>query len=114
MKRATIMPALALTLLALAACGSARRSVPFAGPMTIADPQVELGERVFMRECSVCHPRGEAGLAPGINNKPLPEFLIRFQVRNGLGAMPAFSREHVTPEELDAIVEYLEHMRRRG
>lgn len=37
-----------------------------------------------------------------INNKPLPGFLIKFQVRNGLGAMPAFSKEHVSPEELDA------------
>ncbi|HEY9552835.1 c-type cytochrome [Allosphingosinicella sp.] len=114
MKCITALPALALALLALSACGSARRSVPVAGPMAIADPQVALGERVFMRECSVCHPRGEAGLAPGINNKPLPEFLIKFQVRNGLGAMLSFSEEHVSPEELDAIVEYLEHMRGRG
>lgn len=114
MKCAAAIPALALVLLALAACGSARRSVPVAGPMAIADPQVALGERVFMRECSVCHPRGEAGLAPGINNKPVPEFLIKFQVRHGIGAMPSFSEEQVSPVELDAIVEYLEYMRRRG
>src|SRR3546814_14577651 len=87
---------------------------PYTTLFRSADPQVALGERVFMRECSVCHPRGEAGLAPGINNKPLPEFLIKFQVRNGLGAMLSFSEEHVSPEELDAIVEYLEHMRGRG
>ena len=114
MSHVVAFPALAVALLAVSACGSARRSVPVAGPMAIDDPQVALGERVFMRECSVCHPRGEAGLAPGINNKPIPEFLIKFQVRNGLGAMPSFSKEQVTPEELDAIVEYLEHMRRRG
>lgn len=114
MKSALVLVAAALAMASLTACGSSRRSVPVAGPMQIADPQVALGERVFMRECSVCHPRGEAGLAPGINNKALPEFLIKFQVRNGLGAMPSFSEEHVTPEELDAIVEYLEYMRRRG
>lgn len=114
MRRAIGSAAMALALLALASCGSARRSVPVAGPMMIADQQVALGEQVFMRECSVCHPRGEAGLAPGINNKSLPEFLIKFQVRNGIGAMPSFSEEHVTPEELDAIVEYLQHMRGRG
>lgn len=106
--------AIIAAVLALAACGSSRRSVPVAGPMQIADPQVALGERVFMRECSACHPRGEAGLAPGLNNKPLPEFYIKFQVRNGLGAMPSFSEEQVTAEELNAIVEYLEHMRRRA
>ncbi len=106
--------AIIAAVLALAGCGSARRSVPVAGPMQIADPQVALGERVFMRECSACHPRGEAGLAPGLNNKPLPEFYIKFQVRNGLGAMPSFSEEQVTAEELNAIVEYLEHMRRRA
>lgn len=113
MIRALAMPALALALLALSSCGSSRRGVPVAGPINITDPQVALGERVFMRECNVCHPRGEAGLAPGINNKPLPGFLIKFQVRNGLGAMPAFSEQHVTPEELDAIVDYLEYMRQR-
>src|SRR3546814_14347691 len=114
MKCITALPALALALLALSACGSARRSVPVAGPMAIADPQVALGERVFMRECSVCHPRGGAGLAPGINNQPLPEFLLKFPVRHGLGAMLSFSAELVSPAELETRVEIRGTMGGRG
>lgn len=99
--------------LAVVGCGTARRDVPVAGPMNIADPQVAQGERVFMRMCSPCHPRGEAGLGPAINNKPLPDFLIKFQVRHGLGAMPAFGKKTLSEPDLRAIVAYLDHMKKR-
>lgn len=101
-------------LLLLVACGSARRGIPIAGPMNLANSQAAYGERVFMQKCSQCHPRGEAGLAPAINNKPLPAFLIRFQIRHGIGAMPAFSEDELSDSEVEAIIIYLEHMRGRG
>lgn len=113
MIRAAALTLTGAALFAMAACGSSRRSVPVSGPMMIPNAKVAMGERAFMETCNACHPRGEAGLAPGINNKPLPEFLMKFQVRHGLGAMPSFSEEEVTPEELDAIVEYLKYMRQR-
>lgn len=113
MKRALAMTGLAVLVAAIAACGSSRRSVPVAGPMAISDPRIALGEQVFMRECSACHPEGEAGLAPGINNKPLPAFLIRFQIRNGLGAMPALSEQEISDREVDAVIDYLQYMRGR-
>jgi hypothetical protein len=55
--------------------------------------------------------RREAGLAPGINHMPLPDFLVRFQVRNGLGAMPAFGPDQISDAELDALVTYLNELR---
>lgn len=106
--------ALLLAFSLLTACGSARRDIPVAGPMRYADARVAEGERVYTRECSLCHPRGEAGLAPAINNKPLPAFLIRFQIRHGLGAMPAFPESELSDAEVDAIIAYLMHMRARG
>jgi mono/diheme cytochrome c family protein len=60
-----------------------------------------------MKYCHQCHPRGEAGIGPALNNKPLPGFLIRFQIRSGLGAMPAFPERVVGNEELDVLVAYL-------
>jgi len=51
-------------------------------------------------------------LAPAINNKPLPGFLMKFQVRHGIGAMPAFSKRELPPDELDAVVKYLKALRR--
>ena len=92
-------------------CGSARRGVPVQPPVQLTDAQAEQGRRVYMRFCNGCHPGGEAGLGLGINNKPLPGFAIRFQVRHGLGVMPSFSEEVISDEQLDALSKYLVALR---
>ena len=103
-----------LLALALAGCGSARRGEPYtAAPATPSDARLALGERVFDLNCSQCHPGGEGGLGPAINNKPLPGWLMKIQVRAGLGKMPAFSSEEISGEELDALVRYLGWLRRQ-
>lgn len=103
-----------LWILGAAASGcSARRGIPVAGPLETSSPEVLQGRVAFDRHCSNCHPGGARGLAPAINNKPLPGFLIRFQVRHGLGAMPAFSEREIPREELDGIVAYLKELRRK-
>ncbi|MBF0335497.1 MAG: cytochrome c [Alphaproteobacteria bacterium] len=99
--------------LLLAACGSARRGEPIVGPIAFS-PAASRGERAYMRVCHQCHPGGEAGLGPSLNDKPLPGFLIRFQARHGLGAMPAFDAGRVGGDELDDIVTYLGALRRAG
>ncbi|CAN5827949.1 hypothetical protein BH23GEM6_BH23GEM6_22040 [soil metagenome] len=100
-------------LLTAAACGTARRSEPLTGEHHLASAQLVRGEIVYSLQCAQCHPGGEAGLGPSINDKPLPTWLIRFQVRNGLGVMPAFSREQISPEDLDALILYLKVLRRQ-
>jgi mono/diheme cytochrome c family protein len=90
---------------------SARRGEPIVGSLAISEPGIARGQQVFHRQCHQCHPGGEAGLGPAINNKPLPGFLIKFQVRTGLGAMPAFSQNEISPEELDNLVDYLKALR---
>ncbi|MEX2542963.1 MAG: cytochrome c [Trueperaceae bacterium] len=101
-----------LALLLLVACGPAYRGEPLYGPLNVSDPQVAHGEQVFDAHCHQCHPGGDAGLGFGINDKPLPGWLIKFQVRHGLGAMPSFSQEQIDDEELDALVAYLFALRR--
>jgi mono/diheme cytochrome c family protein len=76
-------------------------------------PEERHGEQVFMRYCHACHPGGEAGLAPGIADKPLPRALMRLQVRAGLGAMPAFSEEELPAKDLDALLDYVVALRRQ-
>lgn len=91
----------------LAACGTARR---LDAPVALAaaqDPQLARGRQVFMRNCHQCHPHGEAGLGPAVNTMYAPAFLIRTQVRRGLGAMPAFPESVLSAEELDALVRYI-------
>lgn len=103
-----------LLLATLAACGSARRGEPLVGPMPMAEPRLANGQIAFMANCHQCHPKGEAGLGPAINNKPLPGFLMKLQVREGFGAMPAFSPAEISESELDDIVVYLQALRHGG
>ena len=114
--RACAAAATALTLLPalLAGCGQAQRGEPFAPPVRLASAEAEAGQRVFMTYCHQCHPGGAAGLGPALNNKPLPGFLIKYQVRHGLGAMPEFDEQQISDEELDRLVAYLLELRRAG
>ena len=104
----------ALAAVVLAACGSPRRSAAIDGPLRIDDPDVARGRIVYAHYCHRCHPGGEAGLGPSLNEKPLPEFLIRFQVRHGLGAMPAFSERTIDAADLDRLVTYMKARRASG
>ncbi|HLP17359.1 MAG TPA: cytochrome c [Bacteroidota bacterium] len=103
-----------LSCLALEGCTGARKSEPFGGPLSVTDEHVENGRDVFMKDCNKCHPLGESGLGPALNNKwYLPSFMIRFQVRHGLGAMPSFPRNRIPNQELDDLIDYLKAMRKR-
>jgi mono/diheme cytochrome c family protein len=82
-----------------------------AGPLALGDADVRRGHEVFLAHCNQCHPGGEAGLGPAINNKPLPGFMIKLQVRKGVGAMPGFSSHEIEGGDLDALVAYLEALR---
>ena len=103
---------LALTALMSTGCGSARRSEPIKGAVAINDPRVAHGRDVWMMKCNRCHPGGEAGLGPATNDKPLPEFLIATQIRTGLGAMPAFSKEEMSDADVAAVIAYMKAIRR--
>jgi len=67
-----------------------------------------------MKHCNQCHPGGEGGVGPALNNKPLPGFLIKFQVRRGMGAMPAFSSQVISDAQLDSLASYLKELRQHG
>ena len=103
-------------------CGTGRRDAPLTGKSQQLDPRdaqndaqqdekLARGKRVFDHNCYQCHPGGDSGLAPAINNKPAPKALIKTQVRAGLGAMPSFSEKQIPDEELEDIATYLKYLR---
>lgn len=112
MKRLFILSATLFLLLSLSYCGTARRGVPMFAPLSTENPAVAQGEVVYMEYCQKCHPGGTAGLAPAINNKPLPGFLMRFQIRNGVGIMPAFKENVISDGELDDLIVYLKALKK--
>jgi mono/diheme cytochrome c family protein len=105
---------LALPLLlgaASVACSSGRRSEPLIGAPNLATPQLKSGEQAFFLHCHKCHPSGDAGLGPAINNKALPSAAVKLQVRTGAGAMPSIDDNRLSDQDLEALVAYLEVMR---
>ena len=70
------------------------------------------GRDKYMQYCQKCHPMGEAGLGPALNNNPAPGFIKRFQVRHGLGAMPAFKADVISRNDLNHIMRYLKSMKK--
>lgn len=104
----------AALLLFVMGCGSARRGEPIVGPLPLTSAQIRAGQVLFMKHCQQCHPGGEAGLGPALTNKPLPDFLMRIQVRQGFGAMPAFPEKEVSAEQLDDLLAYLKELRSGG
>lgn len=109
--KTALLTLLAAVAVILAAC-SARRGEPLGYARSAnPDPRVAHGRVLFMQHCHKCHPGGEAGLGPAINDKPLPEFLMKTQVRVGVGAMPSFHRQQISEEELDDLIRYLKALR---
>ena len=78
------------------------------------NPEIEQGKMAFQHYCHSCHPGGEGGLGPALNDKPLPGFLVKRQVRWGLGVMPSFGEDKISAEELDLLVEYMAALRKSG
>ncbi len=99
-------------VLLLAACATSRGSEAVRGPLAVTSAAEKQGQLLFMHECNYCHPLGDAGLGPAINNKPLPKAAVHLQVRKGMGAMPSFSSEQLSDADIDAIFAYLLVMRR--
>jgi mono/diheme cytochrome c family protein len=104
-----VVPAL---LLMLNACGTPRRSEALGNQPVPLSASAQRGQHVFMQHCNQCHVGGGGGLGPTLNDKPLPAFMVRFQVRHGLGAMPAFGEDKINARDLDELIAYLELLRR--
>jgi mono/diheme cytochrome c family protein len=109
MKRCLIA---SLLVALLAGCGSPRRDEPLVGELAPASDLVRRGEQVFAAKCHQCHPNGAAGLAPAINDKPVPQWLLKTQVRVGLGAMPGFSSHEISASDREALAKYVKALRR--
>jgi mono/diheme cytochrome c family protein len=113
MNRATLLVTASATLMLLAACGSLRRAEPIVGQMEYGGTSIKRGEQLYNAHCYQCHARGEGGLGPSLNDKPLPRFAIRLQIRHGLGVMPAFSEQQLSDQEVEDIVDYVVALRRQ-
>ncbi|MDF2448095.1 MAG: hypothetical protein K0R26_599 [Bacteroidota bacterium] len=82
------------------------------------DDQVAEGRIIFKNQCQKCHPNGEAGVGPSLNDKKLPSFIIRARIRSRAtflwtGRMPSFSKHEISEKGLDALLAYLKNMEKK-
>lgn len=74
----------------------------------IGSTDVARGEEVFRANCNGCHPGGEKGYGPTIAGHPEPVGEVRAVVRNGKGRMPGFDENRISPEDLEALLAYVD------
>ncbi len=110
-RRLVAAGATALCIAALTGCHPIRRAEPIVGPMALTNPALHRGRLLYDKHCYKCHLEGEGGMGPILNDKPLPKFLMRLQTRVGLGAMPGFTKEQISDEELDDLLAYIVALR---
>lgn len=92
-------------------CSSSKKEAYTVKPMVISSQEVEEGKVLFHKYCNSCHPNGTAGLGAPIVTTPIPGFAIRYQIRHGLGKMPAFSEKEISDGEVDRIIDYIQALR---
>lgn len=102
-----ILSLVTILFLILSSCASRKAEIIKGKPFIPANERIVRGEQVFMMYCQKCHPGGEAGLGPAINSNPAPQFIKRFQMRHGIGVMPAFKTTVISKSDLRDISKYL-------
>lgn len=107
-----------LAFVFLTSCGSARRSEPIRGPLQLNE-QLQRGQVVFMANCHKCHPSGEAGVGPSINNVPMTKGMLKLRVRSrafflGIGRMPSFKKHEISRSELEDLTQYIKALKKNG
>lgn len=105
------MAASLLVAMAASGCGPTRSSDPVLTQIPPTSATLRRGEQVFETHCYSCHQHGEGGMSPALNDKPLPQFYVRFQVRHGVGAMPGFSVDEISDPQLEDLARYVAALR---
>ncbi|MCL4684404.1 cytochrome c [Myxococcota bacterium] len=64
------------------------------------------GKNLYDNVCGQCH-APEVGVGTAIAGRGLPEDYVKFIVRNGFNAMPAFPASFIDDESIAQVTEYL-------
>lgn len=73
----------------LSSC-STPKTAPYSEVIEMPTEDLKNGRVLLSKPCATCHLEGLFGVGLARINKPLPKALIKFQIRNGIGHMPAF------------------------
>jgi mono/diheme cytochrome c family protein len=71
------------------------------------------GEQLFIRSCNTCHPGGNKGFGPTLENlgKDFPDDAkLKAFLRKGKGMMPAQPKDTINDAEMDELILYLRNL----
>lgn len=75
-------------------------------PSQTSDAQWASGKNLYDKVCAHCH-APEVGVGTAIQGRGLPEVYIKYVVRNGLNAMPAFPASYIDDQSIALVAEYI-------
>ena len=68
-------------------------------------PPARSPEKIYSITCGYCHGRN---VGPIILGRHIPADTVKYIVRHGQNAMPAFRPSEITPAELEAVAKWVE------
>ena len=100
----------AAAALVVSACGGP--ATPATVPARYEGPLAERadaakGEAIYQRYCDSCHPGGREDVGPALAGRKLSPGKVRWFVREGGDAMPAFPADKVSDEDLEHLAAYV-------
>ncbi|HEX8549710.1 MAG TPA: cytochrome c [Cytophagaceae bacterium] len=106
-----------ILLLLFGSCATPRRSEPIKKAMALNTDKLVKGRHLFLTHCYKCHPNGEAGKGPSINNIPIPGIALRARIRSkafflGVGRMPSFKQNEISKDDMDLLVTYIKELKK--
>jgi mono/diheme cytochrome c family protein len=101
----------ALCLLIAIGLGFFGAQLVYPGKAQATPEQYKAGERIFLANCSVCHPQGGNVIKPDkpLINSPKLKDLKTFikQIRHPVAPMPAFGPSQITDQQADELYRYI-------
>jgi mono/diheme cytochrome c family protein len=119
MKRNVRTGIVSLVVLALLSCGSPRRAQKnMSGQAKAEDEKLVEGRKIFKSQCQKCHPNGEGGVGPSLNNVHLPGFALRYRIRSRsillwTGRMPSFHKNEISKTEMASLIRFLKDLEKK-
>lgn len=72
------------------------------------------GEQLFIRSCNTCHPGGNKGFGPSLENVAehfADDAKLRAFLRKGKGMMPAQTKDTINDQEMDELIAYVRNLK---
>ena len=96
-----------------AASSGAATTAAGSGSGTASGGDAAAGQKLFVANCQACHPSGGrvAGVGPKLQGTTRDDAYIHSNIRNGRNAMPAFSTDQISDQQINDLIAYIRSLK---